>query len=224
MSLPAVKVQHLKVQKSRKNSEFNSSDSQFFENKPKNFPYDSEYKSGWFYLSGILILLVLGGILAYFLSPLAKELTQPLDVKSPKSNTFAANTEKPSQQPNSIFSPSLSLDIDSFILINHGDHSPERLHEPIKLLNNTKNKTVKGIVSDGSILQVTRKLNQSEENWLELQVVCSTETPSNIDSEFSNVLLQPKDKGWIQKVKIESNLDVIILERNSEKLDGCFNN
>ncbi|NER03804.1 MAG: serine/threonine protein phosphatase [Okeania sp. SIO3C4] len=223
LSLPAVKVQHLKVQKSRKNSEFNPLDSQFFENKPKNFPYDSEYKSGWFYLLGILILLALAGILAYFLSPLAKELTEPLDVKSPNSNTFATNTEKPSQQPNSIFSPSLSLDIGSFILISHSDRSPESLHEPIELFNNTTNKTVKGTVGNGSILKVTRKLNKSEESWLELQV-CSTVTPSNIDPEFSNVLLQPKDKGWIQQAKIESNLDVIILEKNSETLDECFNN
>ncbi|NEP75913.1 MAG: SpoIIE family protein phosphatase [Okeania sp. SIO2G4] len=226
LSVPPVKVQHLKVEKSRKNSEFNSSDNQFFDNKPKNFPYDSEYKSGWFYLSGILILLVLGGILAYFLSPLVKglteqkKITQPLDVSSPKNNTFAGNTKNPSQQTNSIFSPSLSLDIGSFILISHGGHDRESLHEPIELLNNTTNKTVKGTVGDGSILQVTRKLNQSEENWLELQV-CATETPSNIDLEFSNFLLQPKDKGWIQQAKIESSSDVIILEKNSEKLDGC---
>ncbi|NEO57290.1 MAG: serine/threonine protein kinase [Okeania sp. SIO3B5] len=169
-------------------------------------------------------LVLVGGILGYFLSPLAKELTQPLAVKSPNSSTVAANTEKSSQQPNSIFSPSLSLDIGSFILINHGDYSHEKLHGPIELLNNTTNKKVKGIISNGSILQVTRKLNKSEETWFELQVVCSTETPSNIDPEFSNVLLQPKDKGWIQEVKIESNLDVMILEKNSEKLDGCFNN
>ncbi|WP_293087501.1 protein phosphatase 2C domain-containing protein [Okeania sp. SIO3B5] len=224
LSLPPVKVQHLKLQKSRKNSEFNSSDSQFFDNKPKNFPYDSEYKSGWFYLLGILILLVLGGILAYFLSPLAKELTPPWPVKSPNSSTVAANTEKPSQQPNPTSSPSLSLDIGSFILINHSDRSQEKLHEPIELLDNTTNKKVIGIVSNGSILQVTRKVtrksNQSEETWLELQVFCLTETPSNIEPELSNVL-QPKEKGWIEQAKIESNLDVIILERNSEKLDGC---
>lgn len=218
LSLPPVKVQHLKVQKAQKNAELNPSDSQFFDNKPKNFPYDSEYKSGWFYLLGIMILLVLGGILAYFLSPLAKEFTQPLDVKSPNSNTFATNTEKPSQQPNSIFSPSLSLDIGSFIQISHSDLSREGLDEPIKLLNNTTNKKVIGIVSNGSILQVTRKLNKSEESWLELKV-CSTANSSNTDPELSNVLLQPKDKGWIQQVKIESSLDVIILERNSEKLD-----
>lgn len=220
LSLPPVKVQPLKVQKTQKNSEFNPSDSQFFENKPKNFIYDSEYKSGWFYLLGILILLALGGILAYFLSPLAKELTQPLDGKSPKSNTFAAKTKKPNPQPASIFSPTLSLDIGSFILISHGDHSREILHEEIELLNNTTNKIVKGKVGNGSILKVTRKLNQSEETWLELQV-CSTVTPSNIDPEFSNFFLQPKDKGWIQQFKIESSLDIIILERNSEKLDGC---
>ncbi|NEP85989.1 MAG: SpoIIE family protein phosphatase [Okeania sp. SIO2C2] len=221
LSVPPVKVQHLKVEKSRKNSEFNSSDNQFFDNKPKNFPYDSEYKSGWFYLSGILILLVLGGILAYFLSPLAKELTPPWPVKSPNSSTVAANTEKPSQQPNPTSSPSLSLDIGSLILINHSDRSQEKSQEPIELLNNRTNKKVKGIVSNGSILEVTRKLNQPEETWLELQVVCSTETPSNIDPEFSNVLLQPKDKGWIEQAKIESSSDVIILEKNSEKLDGC---
>ncbi|WP_293057498.1 hypothetical protein [Okeania sp. SIO2B3] len=154
-------------------------------------------------------LVLVGGILAYFLSPLAKELVQPLDVKSPK--------------PNSIFSPNLSLDIGSFILINHSANSPERLHEPIELLNNTTDKKVKGIVSNGSILQVTMRLNKSEESWLKLQVVCSTESSSNIDQK-SNVLLQLQDKGWIQKIKIESNSDVIILDKNSEKLDLCFKN
>ncbi|WP_202224387.1 PP2C family serine/threonine-protein phosphatase [Okeania sp. KiyG1] len=219
LSLPPVKVQHLKVQKSQKNAELNPSDSQFFDNKPKNFPYDSEYKSAWFYLSGILILLVLGGILAYFLSPLAKVLPKP-----PKNSTFPENTEKPSKQPNSIFSPALSLDIGSFIWINHSANSPKSLYEPIELLDSTANKTVKGTVGNGSILKVTRKLNQSQETWLELEVVCSTETPSSIDPEFSNIFLQPKDKGWIQQAKIESSLDVVILERNSEKLDGCFKN
>ncbi|MDY7008174.1 MAG: protein phosphatase 2C domain-containing protein [Cyanobacteriota bacterium] len=215
LSLPPVKVQ-----KPQKNAKLNSSDSQFLESKSRDFLSDSEYKSGWFYLLGILILLALGGILAYFLIPLALDVKPP---KPPKSNNFAPKTEKSSPQPNSIFSPSLSLDIGSFILISHSDRSPESLHEPIELLNSTTNKAVKGTVGNGSILQVTRKLNQSEETWLELQV-CSTETPSNIDPDFSNVLLQPKDRGWIQQAKIESSLDVIILEKNSEKLDECLNN
>ena len=146
-------------------------------------------------------LLGLGGILAYFLSPIAK--TSP-------SLTIPIPT----------FSPILSLDVGSFILIGDRDSLADTLNEPIELLTNTRDNTVKGRVANGSILKVTRKFYKSEETWLELEV-CSTKKRLTTDRELI-YYLQPKDVGWIQEVTIENSLDIInLLEENIEQVDGC---
>ncbi|MGD1806686.1 protein phosphatase 2C domain-containing protein [Dapis sp. BLCC M126] len=190
------------------------SEKPFVEQKP-------EYRSGWFYLLGIFILLGLGGILAYFLSPIATdliEITEPTNNIS--DNQIVKKIEKPSLSATPTFSPTLSLDVGSFILISASDSPTETLNEPIELLTSTRDNTVKGRVANGSILKITRKFYQPEEIWLELEV-CSTTKSSSIDPEFI-YYLQPKDVGWIEQVKIDSHLDIInLFEVNKEQLDGC---
>ncbi len=144
-------------------------------------------RRSWFYLLGISVLLGLGGILAYLLSPLVKDVIESL---SPPKNKIIQK-EKPSQLALETFSPTLSLDVGSFILIDSSDR--------IELLTSTINRTVKGVVTKGSILKVTKKLYQSEEIWLELKV-CSVKTFSNLDLDFYT-LLQPQDVGWIEQKK-----------------------
>ncbi len=196
----------------------------FVEHKSQTSMFDLEYKSGWFYLLGIFILLGLGGILAYFLSPIATDL---IKIKEPtkkiSDNQMVKKIEKPSLSATPTFSPTLSFDVGSFILISGSDSPTDTLNEPIELLTNTRDNTVKGRVANGSILKVTRKLYQPEETWLELEI-CSTTKSSSIDPEFI-YYLQPKDVGWIQQVKIDSRLDIInLFEVNPEQLEGCFNN
>ncbi|MGB3508549.1 MAG: protein phosphatase 2C domain-containing protein [Microcoleaceae cyanobacterium] len=169
--------------------------SQLIQNKTKITLPESEYGSGWFYLLGIIILLGLGGMLAYFLSPLGSDLITPV-----REDSQAA--------------PTLSLNVGSFILISDS-------REPIKLLTDTNSKVVKGVLRNGSILKVTRKLYQPEETWLELKV-CSITTSSAGDSEIFTAL-QPKDIGWMQQAEIESRLDIVnLFDINLEKLDGCI--
>ncbi|WP_293136896.1 protein phosphatase 2C domain-containing protein [Okeania sp. SIO3I5] len=224
ISLPPIDVKTSHLQELSVNS---NSNSKFVENKPKTSMYDSEYRSWWFYVLGILILLGLGGILAYFLSPIAGEIIKPPTTEPPTTKIADNRDVKEIEQSNlpitPTFSPSLSLDVGSFILISSSDSPSEALNEPIELLTSTKDNTVKGRVASGSILKVTRKFYQPEETWLELEV-CSTTKSLTTDPEFI-YYLQPKDLGWIQKVKIESNLYIInMFDVNLEKLDGCFNN
>ena len=154
--------------------------------------YDLEYRSWWFYVLGILILLGLGGILVYFLSPIVNKLVDKF-------------IEPPSSLPRTPgFSPILSLDVGSFILISG---SNDTLNESIELLTNTRDNTVKGRVANGTILKVIRKLSRPEEIWLELEV-CSTKKILTTDQGFIHYL-QPKDIGWIQQVKIGNSLDII---------------
>ncbi|MCL2933690.1 MAG: protein phosphatase 2C domain-containing protein [Trichodesmium sp. MAG_R03] len=185
----------------------NNNHSQFVKNKPKTFMYDLEYRSWWFYVLGILILLGLGGILAYFLSSRGK--TQP---RVPTITTFSP-----------ILSLNVnvgSLDVGSFILIGDRDSLNDTFNESIELLTNTRDNTVQGRVANGSILKVTKKFYKSEETWLELKV-CSTKKRLTTDLEFI-YYLQPKDVGWIQQVTIENSLDIInLLEVNLEQVDEC---
>ena len=141
---------------------------------------------------GILILLGLGGILVHFLSPIVDKLVDKF-------------IEPPSSLPRTPgFSPILSLDVGSFILISG---SNDTLNESIELLTNTRDNTVKGRVANGTILKVIRKLSRPEEIWLELEV-CSTKKILTTDQGFIHYL-QPKDIGWIQQVKIGNSLDII---------------
>ncbi len=197
------------------------SEKAFFEHKHQISMFDLEYKSGWFYLLGIFILLGLGGILAYFLSPIATDLIEiPEPTKKISDHQIVKKIEKPTVSATPTFSPTLSLDVGSFILISGNDSPTDTLNEPIELLTSTRDNTVKGRVANGSILKVTRKFYQPEETWLELEV-CSTTKSSSIDPEFI-YYLQPKDIGWIKQVKIDSRLDIInLFEVNPEQLDGC---
>ena len=134
--------------------------------------YDLEYRSWWFYVLGILILLGLGGILVYFLSPIVNKLVDKL-------------IEPPSSLPRTPgFSPILSLDVGSFILISG---SNDTLNQSIELLTNTRDNTVKGRVANGTILKVLRKLSRPEEIWLELEV-CSTKKILTTDQGFIHYL------------------------------------
>ncbi|MDJ0554751.1 MAG: protein phosphatase 2C domain-containing protein [Microcoleaceae cyanobacterium MO_207.B10] len=169
-----------------------------------------EYGSGWFYLLGIIILLGLGAILAYFLSPLGSDLVALLGEDSSENNTVQQNVDIP---PNPTVYPTLSLDVGSFILISE-------MKEPIELLVSNNSNIIKGVANNGIILKVTRKLYEQETTWLELEV-CSTTPSENSESEFST-LLQPGDIGWIEQSKIESRLDIINLSKKPEKLDGCI--
>ena len=189
ISLPPIDVKTSNLQKLFVNF---FSNSQFIENKPKTSMYDLEYRSWWFYVLGILILLGLGGILVYFLSPIVNKLVDKL-------------IEPPSSLPRTPgFSPILSLDVGSFILISG---SNDTLNQSIELLTNTRDNTVKGRVANGTILKVLRKLSRPEEIWLELEV-CSTKKILTTDQGFIHYL-QPKDIGWIQQVKIGNSLDII---------------
>ena len=203
------------------------SEKPFVEHKPQTSMFDLESKNGWFYLLGIFILLGLSGILAYFLSPIAIdliEITAPTKNISDNENKAEKKIEEtPSLSATPTFSPSLSFDVGSFILIGSSDSPTQRLNEPIELLTSTRDNIVKGRVANGSVLKVTRKFNRPEEIWLELEV-CSTTKSSSIEPEFIDYL-QPKEIGWIQQVKIESRLDIInLFEVNQEQLDECFNN
>ena len=189
ISLPPIDVKTSNLQKLFVNF---FSNSQFIENKSKTSMYDLEYRSWWFYVLGILILLGLGGILVYFLSPIVNKLVDKF-------------IEPPSSLPRTPgFSPILSLDVGSFILISG---SNDTLNESIELLTNTRDNTVKGRVANGTILKVIRKLSRPEEIWLELEV-CSTKKILTTDQGFIHYL-QPKDIGWIQQVKIGNSLDII---------------
>ncbi|MEM1172790.1 MAG: protein phosphatase 2C domain-containing protein [Cyanobacteria bacterium P01_H01_bin.35] len=201
-----------------------NSEKPFVEHKHQTSMFDLEYKSGWFYLLGIFILLGLGGILAYFLSPIATDLIEiTAATKKIPDNQIVKKIEQPSLSATPTFSPTLSLDVGSFILIIGSESPTDTLNEPIELLTSTIDNTIKGRVANGSILKVTRKLYQPDETWLELKV-CSTTESSSIDPEFISYL-QPKDIGWIQQVKIDSHLDIInLFEVNQEQLNGCFNN
>ncbi|MGD1714154.1 protein phosphatase 2C domain-containing protein [Hydrocoleum sp. CS-953] len=201
------------------------SEKTFFEHKHQTSMFDLEYKSWWFYLLGIFILLGLGGILAYFLSPIVTDLffETPAPTKKISDNEIVKKIEQPSLSANPTFSPTLSFDVGSFILISGSDSPTNTLNKPIELLTSSRDNTVKGRVANGSILKVTRKINRPEETWLELEV-CSITKSSSIDQEFI-YYLQPKDVGWIQQIKIDSRLDIINLsEVNPEQLDECFNN
>ena len=194
ISLPPIDVKTSNLQKLFVNF---FSNSQFIENKPKTSMYDLEYRSWWFYVLGILILLGLGGILVYFLSPIVNKLVDKL-------------IEPPSSLPRTPgFSPILSLDVGSFILITG---SNDTLNESIELLTNTRDNTVKGRVANGTILRVIGKLPRPEEIWLELEV-CSTKKILTTDQEFIHYL-QPKDIGWIQEFKIGNSLDIVILNKS----------
>lgn len=219
ISLPPIDVKNSHLQEISVNSHSNS---KFVENKAKTFIYDLEYRNWWFYVLGILILLGLAGILAYFLRPIIEPPPPPPpDISD---NQDVKDIEKPNLPTiTPTFSPSLSLDVGSFILISGSDSATDPLNEPIELLTSTRDNTVKGRVANGSILKVTRKLDRPEETWLELEV-CSTTKSLTTDPELI-YYLQPKDVGWVQQVKIESSLDIInLFEVNIEKLDGCFNN
>ncbi len=216
LSLPPIEIQPSHLQKLPTNP---SSKSQFIEKKPKISIYDSEYRSKWFYLLGIFILLGLGGILAYFLSPIGNELIE-LSTNNISDNKVVKETEKPSLTETSKFYPTLSLDVGSFLLISASESPTEKLNKRVELLTSTRD-NVKGVVAKGSILKVTRKIFQPEETWLELEV-CSTTKSSTIDPEFI-YYLQPKDVGWIQQAKIESRLDIInLFEMSTEQLNGCI--
>ena len=179
--------------------------------------------------------LILGGltgiglalILAYFLIPIASDLievTPPTKNISNNDNKAEKKIEEtPSLSATPTFSPTLSFDVGSFILISSSDSPTQTLNEPIELLTSTRDNIVKGRVANGSILRVRRKLNLPEETWLELEV-CSTTKSSSIDQEFI-YYLQPKYVGWIQQIKIDSRVDIINLsEVNPEQLGGCLNN
>ena len=100
ISLPPIDVKTSNLQKLFVNF---FSNSQFIENKPKTSMYDLEYRSWWFYVLGILILLGLGGILVHFLSPIVDKLVDKF-------------IEPPSSLPRTPgFSPILSLDLGAFI-------------------------------------------------------------------------------------------------------------
>ena len=189
ISLPPIDVKTSNLQKLFVNF---FSNSQFIENKPKTSMYDLEYRSWWFYVLGILILLGLGGILVHFLSPIVDKLV----------DKFIEPASSLPRTPG--FSPILSLDVGSFILISG---SNDTLNQSIELLTNTRDNTVKGRVANGTILKVLRKLSRPEEIWLELEV-CSTKKILTTDQGFIHYL-QPKDIGWIQQVKIGNSLDII---------------
>lgn len=211
LSLPPIEVKNSHFRKSLTSSDF---DSQLVEKKPQTWLYLN-------YLLGIFLLLGLGGILAYFLSPIGSELIEP-STKKISDNQTLQETENTTKLPEiSKSEPTLSFDVNSFILISNSDSTTETLNEPIELLTNTRENYVQGVVSEGTILKVIRKISQSEETWLELEV-CSTTKSSTIDQELI-YYLQPKDIGWIQQARIESRLDIINLsDINIEKLDGCL--
>ncbi|MEB3339794.1 protein phosphatase 2C domain-containing protein [Okeania sp.] len=190
------------------------------ESKNQTVMFDLESKNRWFYLLGIFILLGLGGVLVFLLSPIVKDLIEVIAPRQNISDNVENRKEKPDflPSPTSTSSKSLSLDVNSFILIGDRNSSANKLNlnKPIKLRTNTRGNIIKGIVSQGSILKVTRKIIQSEEAWLELEV-CSVTESLNSEQEVIDYL-QPKDRGWIQKLNIESRLDIVnYFDGNSEQ-------
>ncbi|MGK7921496.1 MAG: protein phosphatase 2C domain-containing protein [Trichodesmium sp.] len=211
LSLPPIEVNNSQTRKSLTNSD---SSSKLIEKKPKTWLYLN-------YLLGIFVLLGLGGILAYFLSPIGKELIEPSTTKIADNQVLEETESLTKKTENSTPEPTLSFDVNSYILISNSDSTTETLNKPIELLTNTRENYVQGVVSQGTILKVIRKISESEETWLELEV-CSSTKSSTTNQEFI-YYLQPKDVGWIQQTKIESRLDIVnLFDITREKLDGCL--
>lgn len=209
LSLPQIEVSP-RLQKALANQ------SQLTSNKTKITLPESEYGSGWFYLLGIIILLGLGAMLAYFLSPLVTvpiESNIPIRIEDSSENYTVKQKMNIPTTPKKV-DPILSLDVGSFILVSDSK-------EPIELLTTSNSNIIKGVVKNGSILKITRKSYQQEETWLELKV-CSTITSPASDSEIATSL-QPEDIGWMQQAKIESRSDIVnLFNVNPEQLDGCI--
>ena len=68
-------------------------------------------------------------------------------------------------------------------MIGGRDSTTDTLNESIELLTSTKDNNVKGIVTNSSILKVTKKLDQPEETWLPLEI-CSSQKTLTTDPKF----------------------------------------
>jgi serine/threonine protein phosphatase PrpC len=147
--------------------------------KTQQLPSPGSNRRPWGLLLGILVLLGLGGVLAYLFIP--RELVDPL-MKQMGFNSSSSPTSQPASpspppaSPTPTSSAVLALDASALIQVNN---SPTKNLEgkavPLLLRRGLppQNQSVVGIIPAGSVLQVISKSpDAQQDNWLQLRV-CS---------------------------------------------------
>lgn len=153
--------------------------------KTQPLPSKGSARNPWGLLLGIVFLLGLGGALAYLLipgvseslNPLIKQIAYKVDSSNEPSTASSSPSTSSADEPTLLPSALSSLEQGAVIQVIPSAN-PQEKNVPLLLRRGLppQNQAVLGVVPSGSILQVTRKLpDQQQNNWLELKA-CSTDT------------------------------------------------
>ncbi len=132
-------------------------------------------------LLGIIVLLGLGGVLAYLLVPGINEAVDPLIKQvaanfnsTPEPTTATLPSATPAPSPSEIASSA----VPTVVQVSRATKNPQQKTAPLLLrrgLLPPQNQALVGAVGEGSLLQVISKSpDQQQENWLQIRV-CSAE-------------------------------------------------
>ena len=157
--------------------------------KTQQLPSRGSNRRPWGLVLGILVLLGLGGVLAYLLVPGVSELADPLfkqvaSNSSPPTEPSATSSSSPttSPNPNSSASPVSALEQGAIFQVSSATPAnAQRKNVPLVLRKGLppQNLAVLGVVPPGSIVQVLNKQPDAQQNnWLEVRV-CSVGTSNS---------------------------------------------